>query len=48
MGDLVVAMTGTDLIADSNSAPAQSLRLLGVHGSLTAAEVEIPLLVAVT
>lgn len=48
VGDLVVAMTGTGTIADSTTAPPASLRLLGVHGSLTPAEVEIPILAVQT
>lgn len=48
IGDLVVMMTGTGIIADTTTATPASLRLLGVHGSLTPTEVEIPLLVAQT
>lgn len=48
IGDLVVAMTGTGTIADTTTAPPASLKLLGVHGSLTPAEVEIPILVVQT
>lgn len=48
IGDLIVLMTGTGIIADTTTATPASLRLLGVHGSLTPTEVEIPLLVAHT
>lgn len=48
LGDLIVLMTGTGTIADSTTAARPSLKLIGVHGSLTPAEVEIPILAAHT
>jgi hypothetical protein len=48
IGDLVVAATGQTTIVDSRTQTANSLTLKGVHGSLTSAEMEIPLLAIVT
>ncbi|WP_225754580.1 alkaline phosphatase family protein [Actinotalea sp. Marseille-Q4924] len=45
LGDVVVAATGTGGIADSRTQTPHSLLLRGMHGSLTAGEMEIPLLV---
>ena len=45
VGDLVVAMRGTHAVQDSRTQSAASLTLVGMHGSLTPDEVEIPLLV---
>ena len=47
IGDLVVAPTGAVTIVDSRTQTANSLALKGVHGSLTPAEMEIPLLAIV-
>ena len=44
IGDLVVAATGRATVVDSRTQTPASLRLVGVHGSLTAAEVRVPLL----
>lgn len=44
LGDLVVATTGRATVVDSRTQTAASLRLVGVHGSLTAAEMRVPLL----
>lgn len=45
VGDVVVAMTGAATVVDSRTQTAQSVALLGVHGSVTAREVLVPLLV---
>lgn len=45
LGDVVVAATGTAGVADSRTQTPHSLLLRGMHGSLTAGEMEIPLLV---
>jgi hypothetical protein len=45
IGDVVVAATGLAGVADSRTQTAHSLLLRGMHGSLTAGEMEIPLLV---
>lgn len=42
IGDLVVAMRGTVALADSRTQTAASMRLIGMHGSLTPAEVLVP------
>lgn len=47
IGDVVVAMTGRSTVVDSRIQSAASLGLVGVHGSLTAEELLIPLLVSV-
>lgn len=44
IGDVVVAMRDNFAIVDSRTARPQLLALLGLHGSLTPAEVAIPLL----
>jgi hypothetical protein len=48
VGDVVVAMTGRATVVDSRTQTPASLGLLGVHGSLTAREMLVPLLTAVT
>lgn len=45
IGDLVVATAGRATVADSRSQTPASLELIGVHGSLTPAELRVPLLV---
>lgn len=45
IGDLVVAATGVGGIGDTRSQTPHSLRLPGMHGSLTPGEMQIPLLV---
>lgn len=44
IGDIIVAMRDNFAIVDSRTARPRLLALLGLHGSLTAAEVAIPLL----
>jgi hypothetical protein len=44
IGDLVVAATGRATVVDSRTQTAASLQLVGVHGSLTPAELRVPLL----
>ncbi|MHB1614917.1 MAG: alkaline phosphatase family protein [Actinomycetes bacterium] len=44
IGDLVVVMRGAWSVVDSAAEPAELLRLVGVHGSLTADELYVPLL----
>lgn len=44
IGDLVVATAGRATVVDSRTQTPASLRLVGVHGSLTPAEVQVPLL----
>jgi hypothetical protein len=44
LGDVIVAAAGPWSIVDSRSASAGSLALIGQHGSLTAAEMEVPLI----
>lgn len=46
IGEVVVAMTGRATVVDSRTQSAQALALVGVHGSLTAEELDVPLLVA--
>ena len=46
VGDVVVAMTGTATVVDSRTQTPASIALRGVHGSLTAREMLVPLLVA--
>ena len=46
IGDVVVVMTGRATVVDSRTQSAQSMALIGVHGSLTPKELMIPLLVA--
>ncbi|MEK8228819.1 hypothetical protein NKG05_26780 [Oerskovia sp. M15] len=45
IGDVVVAMRGRATVVDSRTQTAASLQLVGVHGSLTRAEMQVPLLV---
>lgn len=45
IGDLVVAALGTGGIGDSRTQTAASLRLAGMHGSLTSGEMLVPLVV---
>lgn len=45
VGDLVVAMRGRATVVDSRTQTPASLGLVGVHGSLTAAEMQVPWLV---
>ena len=44
IGDLVVAAAGRATVVDSRTQTPASLRLVGVHGSLTPAELRVPLL----
>ncbi len=46
IGDVVVAMTGRATIVDSRIQSPASMALIGVHGSLTPDEMQIPVLVA--
>ncbi|WP_084078175.1 alkaline phosphatase family protein [Demequina sp. NBRC 110057] len=46
IGDVVVAMAGRASVVDSRTQTKASLSLVGMHGSLTPAELRIPLLVA--
>lgn len=46
IGDVVVAMRATSAVVDSRTQPPNSLRLVGMHGSLTPAERDIPALIA--
>jgi len=45
IGDVVVAPLGNTTIVDSRTQTADSLKLRGVHGSLTATEMQVPLLI---
>ncbi|MCB7138138.1 alkaline phosphatase family protein [Cellulosimicrobium marinum] len=45
-GDVVVALRGRATVVDSRTQTPASLALVGVHGSLTEAEMRVPLLVA--
>lgn len=45
IGDVVVAMAGRATVVDTRTQSEQSLRLVGVHGSLTPHELQVPLLV---
>lgn len=47
IGDVVVYMRGTSVVVDSRTQTPGSIALVGVHGSLTRAEMEVPLLVEV-
>ncbi len=47
IGDVLVAARGSFALVDSRTARPHLLRLIGQHGSLTAAELEVPLLVQV-
>jgi len=44
IGDVVVAMVAQAAVVDSRTARPQVLALLGMHGSLTSAEIAVPLL----
>ncbi|WP_062517959.1 alkaline phosphatase family protein [Demequina gelatinilytica] len=46
IGDVVVAMAGRATVVDSRTQTPEAVALVGVHGSLTLEELEIPLLVA--
>ena len=45
VGDVVVAMRGAATVVDSRTQTAASIALPGVHGSMTAREMLVPLLV---
>ena len=45
LGDVLVAATGSFALIDSRTAAAHTLQLIGQHGSLTAAEQLVPLLI---
>lgn len=45
IGDVVVAATGRAAIVDSRTQTPASLELIGLHGSLTAAEMQVPLVI---
>jgi hypothetical protein len=44
LGDVIVAAAGTEAIVDSRTASRAALGMIGQHGSLTAEEMEIPLI----
>ncbi len=44
VGDVVVAMAGRATVVDSRTQTPQSMQLIGMHGSLTPQELEVPLL----
>ena len=46
VGDVVVAMAGRATVVDSRTQTANSLKLVGMHGSLTPEELQVPLLLA--
>lgn len=46
IGDVVVAMAGRATVIDSRTQSKQSMSLIGVHGSLTREELQVPLLMA--
>ncbi|WP_062464524.1 alkaline phosphatase family protein [Demequina soli] len=46
IGDVVVAMAGRATVVDSRTQTPQAIGLVGVHGSLTPEELQVPLLVA--
>lgn len=46
VGDVVVAMAGRATVVDSRTQTPRSLTLVGMHGSLTPEELQVPLLVA--
>ena len=48
VGDLVVAMWGRATVVDSRTQTPESMRLIGVHGSLTPTEMMVPWLVTLT
>jgi len=45
IGNLVVAMAGRSVVVDSRTQSEQSRSLIGMHGSLTPQELQVPLLV---
>ncbi len=45
IGDVVVAMAGRSTVVDSRTQSPQSMKLIGVHGSLTPEELMVPLLI---
>jgi hypothetical protein len=45
IGDVVAAARGDSAVADFRSVPAAILALVGLHGSVTADELLVPLLV---
>ncbi len=45
IGDVVVAMAGRSTVVDSRTQSAQSMALVGMHGSLTPEELQVPWLV---
>ncbi|WP_448072090.1 alkaline phosphatase family protein [Georgenia yuyongxinii] len=47
VGDVVVAMRGRHAVVDSRTQTPASLRLVGMHGSLTEAEMAVPLIATV-
>lgn len=48
IGDVVVFMRGRDVVVDSRTQTPGSMALIGVHGSLTEAEMRVPVLRVVT
>lgn len=46
IGDIVVAMAGRATVVDSRIQSRQSMSLIGMHGSLTPEELQVPLLLA--
>ncbi|UNX53387.1 alkaline phosphatase family protein [Georgenia sp. TF02-10] len=44
VGDVMAVLTGTSAVLDSRTQPPTSLALVGMHGALTAEEMEVPLL----
>lgn len=46
VGDVVVAMADRSIVVDSRTQTPHSLKLVGMHGSLTPEELQVPLLVA--
>ncbi len=48
IGDVVVAMRGRATVVDSRTQTPASMQLVGVHGSLTRTEMQVPLLVTTT
>jgi hypothetical protein len=45
IGDVVAAATGDRAVIDSRLLPASILALVGLHGGVTADELDVPLLV---
>lgn len=46
IGDIVVATTGRATVVDSRTQSTRSMSLIGMHGSLTPEELQVPLLLA--